>query len=589
MARKIVIEFLGDSKDLQKAVGDAESKSGKLSGTLKKVGAAAAIGFGALGAAAVVGGKYVLDHGAKLEQMAMKADTVFGSQIGKVNKWADANANAMGLSSREATGLAANFGDLLIPMGFTRKQAAGMSTDVVGLSGALSQWSGGTVSAAEASDVLAKAMLGERDGLKSLGISISEADVQARLAKNGTDSLTGAALEQAKAVATQQLIMEKSTDAQAAFAAGGSPLLSAQAKVKGILAEVRDEMVMKLVPAVGMAADWFLNKGLPAMQAFGGWLGDVLPPIFDRIKAVVSTVMGAMQGDVGGGLGKIRATFADVTSIITSLWDRFGGTLTDYAKKTWTNMQQIIGGALKVVQGIFQTFSALLKGDWSGAWDGIKKILSGALDVIRGIVRQALNVMGTLFELGWSAVKGIAGAAWDGIKTAVSNGVDRVVGMLREKVDNFKSAGAALIGGFVDGMKNAGGVIEGIAGNVWNAVRSLLNSAIDKINAALEFTISLPGPDISINPSNIPHMAKGGIVNRPTLALIGEDGPEAVVPLSAKHNPGGSMPGMGGGGGNIIINISGALDPVAVGRQLEQILSAYTRNTGRPLQVMTQG
>ena len=68
--------------------------------------------------------------------------------------------------------------------------------------------------------ILTKAYLGERDALTSLGIKISEADVQARLAANGQDELTGAALEQAKAVATQQLIFEKSTDAQKAWSDG---------------------------------------------------------------------------------------------------------------------------------------------------------------------------------------------------------------------------------------------------------------------------------------------------------------------------------------------------------------------------------
>ena len=60
-------------------------------------------------------------------------------------------------------------------------------------------------------------MLGEREQLKSLGISITEADVKQRLLKMGMEDLTGVQLQQAKATATQQLIFEKSTDAQAAF------------------------------------------------------------------------------------------------------------------------------------------------------------------------------------------------------------------------------------------------------------------------------------------------------------------------------------------------------------------------------------
>ena len=49
----------------------------------------------------------------------------------------------------------------------------------------------------------------------------------------------------------------------------------------------------------------------------------------------------------------------------------------------------------------------------------------------------------------------------------------------------------------------------------------------------------------------IPKLAKGGIVSKPTLAMVGEDGPEAVVPLTKKNNPQGI-----GLGGNVTININ---------------------------------
>jgi phage-related protein len=301
---------------------------------------------------------------------------------------------------------------------------------------------------------------------------------------------------------------------------------------------------------------------------------------------------------------------------------------------------KVIGGALDIIRGIFMVFSSLFKGDWSGVWEGIKLILKGAWSILVGILKQGLNTLKLLWKVAWAAIKALVSAAWEGIKTLVSKGIGKIVewvrdipgkfknalsklrdtvrdvfdgamtagknkvenigativgwitgipAKLKEKVGDFKQAGKDLIGAVVDGMKNAAGVISGIAGNVWDAVKSLLNGAIDKINAALEFTINLPGPDITVNPPNIPHLAKGGIVSRPTLALIGEDGPEAVVPLGAKNAPKGRL-GVGGGGGDIYVTIqAGVGDPVAIGRQLEKVLSICTGNggVGRPLQVRT--
>jgi hypothetical protein len=73
---------------------------------------------------------------------------------------------------------------------------------------------------------------------------------------------------------------------------------------------------------------------------------------------------------------------------------------------------------------------------------------------------------------------------------------------------------------------------------------------------------------------DIPALAAGGIVTSPTLALIGERGPEAVVPLSGRNA------GMNGNVYNITIN--GAIDPTATARQVRQVLNrdAQRRGTG---------
>jgi hypothetical protein len=62
-------------------------------------------------------------------------------------------------------------------------------------------------------------------------------------------------------------------------------------------------------------------------------------------------------------------------------------------------------------------------------------------------------------------------------------------------------------------------------------------------------------------------LAEGGIVTGPTLAMIGEAGPEAVIPLSGRN-----MPNMGN---NITINVNGG-DPNAV----VSALRAYMRTNG---------
>jgi uncharacterized membrane protein YjjP (DUF1212 family) len=132
-------------------------------------------------------------------------------------------------------------------------------------------------------------------------------------------------------------------------------------------------------------------------------------------------------------------------------------------------------------------------------------------------------------------------------------------------------------------------IINGILG----AFESVVNGAIMMVNGIIRAYNAIPiAPDINtiahVNlPSiggnsatqaasrmNLPRMAEGGIVNSPTLALIGEAGPEAVVPLDRMST-----------GGGITINVTGGLATSAeIGESVVNALRAYSRSAG-PLQL----
>jgi hypothetical protein len=65
--------------------------------------------------------------------------------------------------------------------------------------------------------------------------------------------------------------------------------------------------------------------------------------------------------------------------------------------------------------------------------------------------------------------------------------------------------------------------------------------------------------------------ADGGIVSSPTLGLVGEAGPEAIVPLDRAGRLGGT---------SIVVNVSGAVDPEGTARQIRRILQDAERRSG---------
>ena len=130
--------------------------------------------------------------------------------------------------------------------------------------------------------------------------------------------------------------------------------------------------------------------------------------------------------------------------------------------------------------------------------------------------------------------------------------------------------------------------INAIVNTVIGFFAGMVNAAIGAVNAIISAYNSIPllpdipkaptmpvpqlgatGPETQV-PRKIPRMAEGGIVSSPTLALIGEAGPEAVVPLDRINN-----------GGGITINVTGGLATSAeIGQSVVNALRAYSRSAG---------
>ena len=115
---------------------------------------------------------------------------------------------------------------------------------------------------------------------------------------------------------------------------------------------------------------------------------------------------------------------------------------------------------------------------------------------------------------------------------------------------------------------------EGFMNGIVNPIREAISLISDLIRAMGKIP-GVKGIGNFIGGLDIPGFAKGGIVRSPTLAMIGERGPEAVVPLN-------QMSGMGGG---VTVNVTGGLATSAeIGQAVVNAIRAYNRSAG-PAQI----
>jgi hypothetical protein len=112
--------------------------------------------------------------------------------------------------------------------------------------------------------------------------------------------------------------------------------------------------------------------------------------------------------------------------------------------------------------------------------------------------------------------------------------------------------------------------VLGVYKGIFNGFASIWNNTIGKIQIKIPDIKGLPGRGKTFGVPKIPMLAEGGIVTSATLAVVGEAGPEAVIPLDRAGEF-----GMGGGGNNVTIHVNGG-DPNAV----VAALRTYMRQNG---------
>ena len=197
----------------------------------------------------------------------------------------------------------------------------------------------------------------------------------------------------------------------------------------------------------------------------------------------------------------------------------------------------------------------------------VRDAIVAAFVWVRDRVVAAISALrdGTVAAFTWTRDRIVDAATWvrDTVVGAFEWTRDRVVGAvnyLRDRaVAAFEYARDRIVGaatwvrdtavGAFDWMRDrVTGALQGIgdfAGSIWdglgnglraalNAIIRTFNTGISGVNQIIGGVNNLPGISIGKIPS-IPYLAEGAVIRRPTLAVVGEDGPEVVLPLSQKR------------------------------------------------------
>lgn len=253
------------------------------------------------------------------------------------------------------------------------------------------------------------------------------------------------------------------------------------------------------------------------VQEICAFLAPYVQAFLDQIVSTVQVAMDTLGPIIGAVLTVIVST---VVPILTSIMDTVAQVLA-VILTTVTNVMAavstVIQGAWTLIQGIFQTvlgvILAVTTGDFTMLQQGVSNILNG----LAGIVSGVLQGIASVFSGQWNAIRAVV----TGVCNAVSGAVSGAFNGIKSVIDSTMNGAKSTVSGAL-------GAISGFFAG--------LHLQFPHINLP-HFSIS---GDFSLVPPSVPSISvswyrTGAIAMGASVVGIGEDGPEAVVPLSGRE------------------------------------------------------
>jgi len=449
----------------------------------------------------------------------------------------------------------------------------------------------------QAMSAITRAYNGSNQALQQLVPTIREGAIEEKAMEMGLID-TGEELDRTnRAAALHQLILEGTTGSVEALMEAEGSYADAKARLNATIKETTEELGVVFLPLVND----LLQRIEPVVKQISGWIKEneqlvkwitlgalavsgltmalgllglailTISPAIAAISAPVLAVIGAIGLLIAIGV-KLYQNWDAIANhpIVQSVWDLIKPAIDmvkDAFSMLWDTLKELFAtfkDLWEEIKGPVMTVLEYLGMFIGGILLGVILIIIGILIILIHTIERGVHLLDIIFTTIVDYIKMVGETiqmvidAWRNEWDMFHKAIIDIISSMGEWVRNIWNGVMNWFTDRIKDLQNAfqamGEFIGGIFGSVNEGIKSgfksMVNWVIGKINWLIRQSNRVqdglnrvPGVNIP-RLSTIPMLAKGGIVTKPTLAMVGEAGPEAVVPLDKGY----------GGGVNITIN-----------------------------------
>ena len=342
----------------------------------------------------------------------------------------------------------------------------------------------------------------------------------------------------------------------------------------------------------------------PVIGFFVEQLTRVLAPTLEYIGEVFRVLFNTVADIFGGIADFVKGVYDIITGILTSDMDKIFEGFTETGDAIMNILSALLTALLDLTVAVLKVIWDTIVAIFQAIWDGIVAIFTPIgewfaerwIDITVALANVAIWI-GNMFQKAWNALTNVFssigtwfGERWNDVTTALANVATWFGNIFKTAFEAVKNA-FSTIGSFFSGVWNTvknifvnagqmvgsavGGAFKSAVNAVLGTIENVVNGFIGMINGVIDLINKIPGVSLGgIGYVSLPQLARGGIVDSPTVAMIGEAGKEVVMPLentgflqtmgrivggAVVNALGGGLPQSGGfsGSGDIVIMIGG--------------------------------
>lgn len=498
MAGPIRIAILANASQARRemsSTGDAaEGLGSKISSTGKRLAAGFAVGAAVAGAAAVKLGTDCVKSASNAQQSIGATETVFGKYADTVIARSKAAAREVGLSANEYRELANVTGAGLKGAGVPLEQVSNLTANLNKRAADLAATFGGKTS--DAVSAFSSLLRGEADPIEKYGISVKQSDVNARLAAQGQDKLTGSALKQAEMMARLDLAFEQSKDSAGAFQRESGTLAHQQQVLGAQFENVKAKIGAALLPILTTLFAFINNSVIPAVERMLPGLKAWASEMGDRLSPVISTVAGFVTGTLAPALSQLAGYL--IGTVVPAVASLVG--------KIATNLAPVLTALVAVAQKVIAKFH-----EWQPT---IQLVIAVVAKIIGKVLEFASAILGTVLPplirfaafLNVTVISAVVAAIgiiariiakvieFGGAVVGGAQKVGEFAGKVQDKISDVVGFFTGLPGKITGALSGAGTMLVEIGKNIVQGLVNGLQSAKDWVIAKIkEIADIIPG------------------------------------------------------------------------------------------------